>query len=29
MKNFTLGGAQDFEFNFQELETSDPSKRAL
>jgi hypothetical protein len=29
MKNFTLGGAQDFQFNRQDPETSDPSKRAL
>jgi hypothetical protein len=28
MKNLTLGGAQDFQFNFQDLDTTDPWKRA-
>jgi hypothetical protein len=28
MKNFTLGGAQDFQFRLQELDTIAPWKRA-
>jgi hypothetical protein len=27
MKNLTLGGAQDLQFNFQDPETNDPWKR--
>jgi hypothetical protein len=29
MKNFTLGGARDFQLSLQELDTNAPSKRAL